>query len=163
MSSPTEDFLIFLDEKKFSEKSSFFSKDFGSSAAAVIRSKIAKKVGSAIVMPVSDAKNSEIKRLLLPTSAARTNSIYRVHPLDRSRYILVNNFHENILTEKREEFCFLLKSVGGKYINWLKHPEWNKSYLSPDNSLTNYVSRGDELEKNFKFFKSSTTWQKVWK
>lgn len=158
---PTEDFLVFLEDKKFTDKSSFFSKDFGSSVAATVRGKIAKKIGSTNVMAISDAKKPGIKRCLIPTAASRLNSIYRAHPIDKTRYILITEFHELILNEKREEFCNLLKSVGCKFISWRKHPEWNKSYLSPDNTLQQYASQGDDLEKKFRYFKTASTWQKV--
>ena len=44
--SLTEDFLVFLDENKFKEKSSFFSRDFGDTAANSIRGKLSRKLGA---------------------------------------------------------------------------------------------------------------------
>jgi hypothetical protein len=160
MSAPTEDFLVVMDDKKFNEKTSFFSKDFGSSAAEVLRSKLTRKLGSTAAIPVSQVSVSELKRVLQPSNA-RVNHIYRVHPLDRSRYILITQFHETILAEKREELCSLLKGIGCKYMSWRKHPEWNKSFLAPDSSLHRDIAKIEQMEKGNKFFKTSTTWQKA--
>jgi len=159
-SVPTEDFIIILDDKKFNDKTSFFSKDFGSSAAEVLRGKIAKKLGTTAVVASSQTSNSELKRVLHPSNS-RVNYIYRAHPLDRTRYILVNQFHETVLADKRDELCNLLKGIGCKYMSWRKHPEWNKSFLAPDSSLHKDFAKIEQLEKGNKFFKTSTTWQKA--
>ena len=160
MAKFTENFIVVLDDKKFDEKTNFLSKDFGNTAANVLRGKFVRKLGPTAVISLSDSKKSEFKRFLYP-STSRLNSIYRVHPLDKTRYIVINEFHETVLNEKREEFCNLLKSVGCKFINWRGHPEWNKSYLAPDNTLQKDISLSEDLEKSDKFFKSSSTWQKA--
>ena len=112
------------------------------------------------VLPIADAKKAEIKRYLIPATA-KINSLYRKHPLDPSRYIAVSTFHDTIINEKKDEFCTLLKTIGAKYITFRNHPEWNKSYLSPDNTIVHNPHHGEQLEKNFKFFASSSAWQKA--
>ena len=69
-------------------------------------------------------RTAEIKRFLSPTSA-RINYIYRMHPMDKTRYIAVNVFHDTVLNEKKEEFCNVMKSIGCKYITFSEHPEWS--------------------------------------
>ena len=73
----------------------------------------------------------------------------------------MNSFHDSLLQEKREEFCILLKTIGCKYITFRNHPEWNKSFLSPDNTIVKNPHHGEQLEKSFKFFASSSAWQKA--
>ena len=148
-----------LDDEKFNSTTSILSKHFGTALATVLKGKLTRKLGSAAVISLSDVEMCKGAIHLQPNDAQQ-NFIYRVHPLDRSRYILVSQFHETLLNEKREEFCRLLKRVGCKSISWRLHPEWNRTFDAPDCSLFAEINKLDQIDLG-NFVKQSSTWQRA--
>ena len=124
--------VVILDDVHFDKSVSIFNrKDRGLTVAQKLEGKIRRKTGSSMVLSNMEARQKSWSRKLVPTP--RPNMIYVKHPFVMDKYIGAKQFHELLLSEKKDEFFKIMIAIGAKSISWQEMSEWSRFFEAPAN------------------------------